>query len=129
MVVKITTDRKTTWGTDSNPAKPITFEILEPRILLSGDSLLIIAPDPLDSLLDTTPQVVQYAELLETNDQVQEEISQELDPSEALNADIYQPIFTFSPFARPFPIRVLISRRLKVTSSFILIVYLLVSPT
>ena len=77
MIFTITTDRKTTWNTDSSPTKPVTFEALEPRILLSGDSLLNIALDPLqDALLDTMPQVVQYAELLETNDQVEEEMSQ-----------------------------------------------------
>jgi Ca2+-binding RTX toxin-like protein len=71
------------------------FEALEPRILLSGDSLLNIAPDPLqDALLDTTPQIVQYAELLETSEQVEQEISQELDPSNTLNADIFTPILT-----------------------------------
>jgi hypothetical protein len=57
------------------PIKPVEFEALEPRILLSGYSLLNLAPDPLDSLIDTTPQVVQYAELLETNGQVEDEIS------------------------------------------------------
>ena len=96
MVSDTPTDRKVSWSTDSNSAKPVTFEVLEPRILLSGDSLLNIAPDPFDSLIDTTPQVVQYAELLETNDQIEEEINQELDPAEALNSDIYQPIFTLS---------------------------------
>ncbi|MHC4489907.1 MAG: LEPR-XLL domain-containing protein, partial [Planctomycetota bacterium] len=46
------------------------FEQLEPRILLSGDGLLnIAAPEPLrDPLLDGMQQVVQYAELLETNE-------------------------------------------------------------
>ena len=65
--------------------------------MLSGDGLLSIAPpDPFqDALLNTMPQVVQYAELLETSEQVEEEVSQELDPSDTLNADIYQPIFTF----------------------------------
>jgi len=89
--------KKTFWNADFGPFRPISHEILEPRILLSGDGLLSIAPDPLqDAILDTMPQVVQYAELLETNEQVEEEISQELDPSDTLNTDIYQPIFTLS---------------------------------
>jgi hypothetical protein len=67
------------------------FEQLEPRILLSGDGLLnIAAPEPLrDPLLDGMQQVVQYAELLETNEQVEEQI-----PSDTLDTDIYPPIFT-----------------------------------
>ncbi len=78
-------------------SRPTMFKTLEQRILLSGDSLLNIAPDPLqDALFDTMPQVVQYAELLETNEQVEEEINPELDSPDALNADIYQSIFTFS---------------------------------
>jgi subtilisin-like proprotein convertase family protein len=65
--------------------------------LLSGDSLLNIAPDPLqDALIDTMPQIVQYAELLETSEQVEEKVSQELDPSDTLNTNIYQPILTLS---------------------------------
>jgi len=52
---------------NSKGTNPIVLEKLEPRILLSGDGLLNIAPDPLDSLLDNTSQVIQYAELLDTD--------------------------------------------------------------
>jgi len=73
----------------------IHFEQLEPRILLSGDSLLNIAPYPLqDTILENTSQVVQYTELLDTNEKVEEQISQELAPSDTPNTDVYQPIFT-----------------------------------
>jgi len=74
------------------------LEKLEPRILLSGDSLLYaVAPDPLqDTLLDSTQQVVQYAELLESNEKVEQETRQELDESDALETDFYQPLLTLS---------------------------------
>ena len=73
MIFKSTTDEKASWNVDSTSSKPFALlEQLEPRILLSGDGLLNIAPEPLDSLLDTMPQVVQYAELLETNEQAEE---------------------------------------------------------
>ena len=86
--------KKTFWNADFGPFRPISHEILEPRILLSADGLLSIAPDPLqDALVDSTPQVVQYAELLETNDQVEDEISQEWDPSGILDAGVYEPIY------------------------------------
>ena len=74
MVSETTTDKKVSWNAESNSAKPVIFEILEPRILLSGDSLLNIAPDPLQDTIDTTPQVVQYAELLEINDKIKDKI-------------------------------------------------------
>jgi len=70
------------------------LERLEPRILLSGDSLLYaVAPDP---LLDSPRQVVQYAELLESNEQVVQETRQELDASDTLEPDFYQPLLTLS---------------------------------
>jgi len=76
---------------DSALTKPTAFEVLEPRIMLSGDSLLnIAAPEPLsDPLLDGTEQTVQYAELLETNEQVEQQPL-----SETLENDLYQPICT-----------------------------------
>ncbi|MBW1945920.1 MAG: LEPR-XLL domain-containing protein, partial [Deltaproteobacteria bacterium] len=84
-------DRKLHSSTGPVPVKPPVLERLEPRILLSGDGLLSIAPpDPFQD----TPQVVQYAELLETEEQVEEEIGAELDPSDTLNADVCQPILT-----------------------------------
>ncbi len=74
----------------------IHLEQLEPRILLSGDSLLntIIPDQDQDTLPDGMQQVVQYAELLETQEQVEEQISQELAPSDTPNTDVYQPICT-----------------------------------
>ncbi len=49
-------DRKLSSSADSAPVKAPVLEKLEPRILLSADSLLIAAvPDPLE---DNTQQVV-----------------------------------------------------------------------
>jgi hypothetical protein len=68
----------------------VHFEHLEPRILLSGDSLLNIAPDShQDTFLDDTPQVVQYAELLDTNERVEEQVI-----SDTSNNDNCRPILT-----------------------------------
>ena len=50
------------------------MEQLEPRILLSGDGLLYPAADP---LLADTQMVVQYAELLNTTEQVAQQLSAE----------------------------------------------------
>ncbi|MHC4533051.1 MAG: FG-GAP-like repeat-containing protein [Planctomycetota bacterium] len=69
----------------------IHLEQLEPRILLSGDSLLHIAPDPhQDTILDDISLTEQYAELLDTHEQ----ISLEPAPSEASKTDVCQPLFT-----------------------------------
>ncbi len=75
---------------------PTLLEILEPRILLSADGLLnVIIPDQnQNTSQDNMREVVQYADLLDTNEQVEEQISHELTPSDTLNTDIYQPIFT-----------------------------------
>ena len=83
---------------NSKTTNPIVLEKLEPRILLSGDSLLYaVAPDPLqNTLLDSTKQVVQYAELLESNEQVVQKTRQELDASDTLETDFYQPLLTLS---------------------------------
>jgi len=71
------------------------LEILEPRILLSGDSFLNIATDPYqDNLLDNTSQVVQEVGLLETNGQVEGQINQAPASSETPNSDLYKPIVT-----------------------------------
>ncbi|MCJ7673536.1 MAG: LEPR-XLL domain-containing protein, partial [Sedimentisphaerales bacterium] len=69
-------DQKLSSSTNSNPVRPILLERLEPRILLSGDSLLsAAAPDSLhDMLLDNTQQMVQYAELLDTDEQVEQQL-------------------------------------------------------
>ena len=86
---------KLSWNTNFELGKPIILEVLEPRILLSANSLLIIAPDPLqDTILDNTHQVAQYAELLDTNEQIEEQISQEPTPSDTPNTDVCRPIFS-----------------------------------
>ena len=89
-------DHRSTKRGDSAPVKPPVLERLEPRILLSGDGLLNIAPpDPFQD----TPQVVQYAELLETEEQLPtsgQEIHMELDSSDQPETDLWQPIFTLS---------------------------------
>jgi hypothetical protein len=80
----------------STSVKHLTlFEQLEPRILLSADSLLNITPNPLQDLfLNNTQQEIQYSELLDTNEQVKEQIS--LEVAQPVNPDIeaYEPIFT-----------------------------------
>jgi hypothetical protein len=92
VILKSTKAEKTSWDVDSTSSKPFTLlEQLEPRILLSGDGLLAVAPDPLDSLYETMPQIVQSAELLERIEQAEER-----DPSDPSAKDIYPPIFTFS---------------------------------
>ena len=84
------------WKAGSEPGRPTLLEILEPRILLSADGLLnaIIPDQGEDTLIDGIQEVVQYAELLDINDQVEEQIKLELAPSDTSNSDVYQPIFT-----------------------------------
>lgn len=73
----------------------IQLEQLEPRIMLSGDSLLNIAPNPhQDTVLDNTSLADQFVEFADTNEEVEEQISQELVPSDKPNTDVCQPIFT-----------------------------------
>ena len=71
---------------DSITEKPIIIEPLEPRILLSADSLLspVIYDNEPDLLLDDIGQAVQHAELLEMNAEQGQE-----------NASI-QPLFTIT---------------------------------
>ena len=77
---------------DSASAAPFAvLESLEPRILLSADGLLSISPDPLDSLLDTTPLIVQHAEILQAEEQ-----SEQQDQSELSEDNIYEPVLTLS---------------------------------
>ena len=57
-------------GRRGEPPTPMELERLEPRIMLSGDGLLGVAP--LDPLLDNAQQVIRHAELLETNEHVEE---------------------------------------------------------
>jgi len=96
VIFKYTTDKKAVQNNDSASVKPlILLEQLEPRILLSGDSLLNIAPDlHEDTILDNTPQVVQYTQFLDTHEQGEEYINSELPSSDIQNTDIYQPIIT-----------------------------------
>jgi len=98
-------DRKLASSTNSEQARPTLLEKLEPRILLSGDSLLYAAaPDALqETLLDSPQYVIQYAELLDTDQQVEQqlpnaehEIHQQLDPSDLADTDLDQVIFTLS---------------------------------
>ncbi|MHC4756786.1 MAG: LEPR-XLL domain-containing protein, partial [Planctomycetota bacterium] len=73
----------------------IHFEQLEPRILLSVDSLLNIAPDSgQDPVLGNPSTFVQEAELLHTNEEIEVQINPESAPVDALNTDIYKPICT-----------------------------------
>ena len=96
MIFKYAKNKQASQNIDSVSVKPlILLEQLEPRILLSVDSLLNIAPDPLqDTILDNTHQVAQYAELLDTNEQIEEQISQEPAPSDTPNTNVCLPIFT-----------------------------------
>ena len=60
MVFGAKTNKKVFWAGGSDAPKPFTLlEQLEPRILLSADGLHTLSPDPLDSLVDTMPQMVQ----------------------------------------------------------------------
>ena len=103
-ILKHIKDRRLFPSTDSEPVRPPVLERLEPRIMLSGDGLLSIAPpDPFqDALLNTMPQVVQYAELLETCEQVEQQpvtdqkIDQQVGPSYPGGTDLWQPILTLS---------------------------------
>jgi hypothetical protein len=69
-------ERKSTSGTNSMPVRLLLLEKLEPRILLSGDSLLYAAaPDPLQgTFFESTQQTIQYAELMESNEQVEQQL-------------------------------------------------------
>ena len=94
------TGRMLSFGRGSKPHVPAFLEKLEPRILLSGDGLP--SADALDALLDTTPQVVQHAELLEASEPVEQpsavqlEIDREVSPSCPGGTDLLQPILTLS---------------------------------
>ncbi len=96
MIFKHTTDKKAVQNNNSVSVKPVIhLEQLEPRILLSGDSLLNIAPNPQqDTIDDNTSLTDQYAELLDTQEPVEEQISLELTQSDSPDTNICQPIFT-----------------------------------
>ena len=95
-IIRRIKDWQQPWKTGSEPSRSTLLEVLEPRILLSVDGLLdvIISDQGQDTLLDGRQQVVQYAELLDIKEQVEEQINQELAPSDTPNTDVYQPIFT-----------------------------------
>ena len=81
---------------DQPNARP-SFSIhkLEPRILLSGDVLLCAAAHY--PIVDRSQQILQYAELLQTNEQIPaagQELSREPVPTYLLETDLYQPIIT-----------------------------------
>ena len=92
MVFDSKRDKKASWNGDSTSKPSFLFEALEPRILLSADGLHAIVPDPLHPLIDNIPQVIQYAELPATSEQVEEQAQ-----SDTHNIDIYPPILTLSP--------------------------------
>ena len=92
-ILKRIKDHKLFPSRDSAPVKPPVLERLEPRILLSGDGLLNIAPpDPIQD----TPQVVRYAELLESDEEVEQDIDQEGCRSCPDGSDLLEPILTIS---------------------------------
>jgi len=64
--------------------------------MLSADSLLnVIIPDQgQETSMDSMQEVFQYAELLDTNEQLEEQNSQEQAPSDTPNTDVCKPIFT-----------------------------------
>jgi len=83
--------------------RPILLEQLEPRILLSGEGLLNIGPNPhQETILNNTHQVAQYAELLETNNEevveqlpvIEQLVDQEPEPSDTFENNLYEPIVT-----------------------------------
>lgn len=79
-----------------------SLEQFEPRILLSADGLLnAIIPDQSQvPLQDSIQEVVQYAELLETNNEevgeqlpvIEQLVDQEPEPSDTFENNLYEPI-------------------------------------
>ncbi|MDT8304256.1 MAG: LEPR-XLL domain-containing protein, partial [Sedimentisphaerales bacterium] len=70
-IIKYIVDLQQTWKTSFEPWRVNQFEILEPRLLFSGDSLLdVIPPDQFQDM----SEVLLSAELLETNEQAGEDI-------------------------------------------------------
>jgi len=95
-MVKSIKDWRQPWRVRSESSRPTLLEILEPRILLSADGLLnaIIPDQDQDISLDSMREVVQCTKLLDTNEQVEVQISRELTTFDTTNTDVYQPIFT-----------------------------------
>ncbi len=81
-----------------------SLEQFEPRIMLSADGLLnAIIPDQSQvPLQDSIQEVVQYAELLETNNEeiseqlpvIEQLVDQEPEPSDTFENNLYEPIVT-----------------------------------
>ena len=69
------------------------FEVLEPRIMLSADGLLnsILPDQDQDTSLESTQEIIQYAELLEKQEHIEEQVI-----SDTSNNDNYRPILTLS---------------------------------
>ena len=89
---------KLKWRRSSKQSRPPLVEKLEPRILLSGDSLLtMVVSDPLQ---DSMQQVVLYAELMDVNEQAGQQpspgskIHQQTDPSSRIELALCHPILT-----------------------------------
>ena len=86
----------------SELAGPIVLEALEPRVLLSGDGLQSIAMPALipEARIESSQQMVQHAELLESCDErdaffVADRATGELpDASGEFETGLYQPVFT-----------------------------------
>ena len=84
-------------GTGSATASTTSslFEVLEPRILLSGNGLLGVTSDPLgDVLADGTSQVAQHAALFETGDEIEEQTGATTSSFDATGIEVFQPLFT-----------------------------------
>ena len=91
--------RQLSSGKPSKSNSSTLVERLEPRILLSGDGVLYSAAH--DPLLENMQPIVQYAELLDTTEQVGRqfpaeghELSTKLAPPHTLEADLCHPLFT-----------------------------------
>ena len=90
-------DGKLSQGAESRSSNPMLLEKLEPRILLSADSLLAVAaPDP---LADSMQPMVQHAELLHASEHQPPTAEREIDHELALSSDgidLLEPILTLT---------------------------------
>ena len=93
-------DRRSSSSTESRNTPTAFLEKLEPRILLSGDGLLSsAAPEP---LIDVTSPVVLHAESLAASEPIEqqplkdEQIDQDIRPSEMVETHLLEPILTLS---------------------------------
>jgi hypothetical protein len=95
LIFKYTKHKKPSYSTNSIPAKALVLEQLEPRILLSGDSLLNTSLDLQQEIIPGTElQICHQTEFFDTNNQIEEQISQEPTPYDTPDSDGYQPILT-----------------------------------